>query len=368
MSSFEWPDLSRLALQARDQKLDVRPILLRVHTDLFVAAPGRDRATVQAFEALALGFLPIVDDATATEVARKLATIDDTPRTIVDALIRRGGAAREAILGKGETAQDADATARRTSVAPTVEPRSPDDKPVEELRPPEDLDLTLAGDRRARIGGAQLRELVERGRERPQLARALLARGDLSAGDEALLYLHANNARRAEIRSKLEPLVALASRGQSRLRADQGAVAALLGFTQALDIRAFEAQLARMLHLDPAPDWRFAVEPRRELLALALVAAGVSPEDCIRIYLTFHPAVSRSVSTVFHLAQIARSVPQPLALYLVEAVLDVVVEAKPEGRYVPAADPSPAPLRDRHPARRQTLTQIRAAVLARRAG
>ena len=69
MSRFEWPDLSCLASLARNQDLDVRPVLLQVHTDLFAAAPSRDRATIDAFEALALGFLPTVDDATHAIVA-----------------------------------------------------------------------------------------------------------------------------------------------------------------------------------------------------------------------------------------------------------------------------------------------------------
>src|SRR5215212_1690536 len=101
MSSFEWPDLSCLGSLARQQNLDVRPILLRVHTDLFAGAPSRDRATVEAFEALALGFLPTVDEATAAIVARKLAPIADTPRTIIDALLRRGGQARDALIAEG---------------------------------------------------------------------------------------------------------------------------------------------------------------------------------------------------------------------------------------------------------------------------
>src|SRR5687768_13322170 len=98
MSSSQWPDLSRLPALARDQKLDMRPVLLRAHTDLFVSAASRDRATIEAFEALAMGFLPTVDDATAAAVARKLAPIADTPPAVIDALLRSGGDARDAVL------------------------------------------------------------------------------------------------------------------------------------------------------------------------------------------------------------------------------------------------------------------------------
>lgn len=369
MSSLEWPDLSSLVSLGRDQKLDVRPVLLRVHTDLFVAAPGRDRATIEAFEALALGFLPTVDDATAATVARKLAPITDTPRTIIDALIKRGGEVGDAIVAAGNHKVTHVEAPSPPPVLPMVERASkPDRRPAPDLTPVsvESVNLAVACDAQGSLGRAQLRDLVDRGREDGQLAMALLGRGDLSAADEAVLYLHADDARRTQIRARLEPVLALAGRGPLRPLADPADVAALLASARALDTSAFEAQVTSMLRLASAPAWRFQVEPRRELLALALVAAGVAPDDCIRIFLTMHPAISRSAKTVFHLAHIARGVGRPSAIHLVEAVLGVTIEAKREGQYVPAADPSTSPVRDR--ARRRTLAQIRADVLARRAG
>ena len=367
MSSFEWPDLSCLASLGRDQNLDMRPVLLRIHTDLFVAAPSRDRATIEAFEALALGFLPIVDDATAAIVARKLAHLPDTPQAIVDALIRRGGKVRDAVLA------DQNDTARQPGTAPAHKPIEPVSGRIDmdERRGPrapacDDPDLALAQNPDALLDSAQWRDLVDRARERPQLAVALLARADLNAGDEAVLYLHADDARRQQIRSRLETTVAVAGGGPSLGRADRQAVERLLGLARAQNILGFEGQLASMLHLAQAPAWHFQREPKRELLALALVAAGVALEDCIRIFLTIHPAISRSVKTVFHLAHLARSVPRPVAVYVIEAVLGVTIEAKREGRYVPATAPSATPLRGR--AARPTVAQIRAAVLARRAG
>lgn len=360
MSSHEWPDLSCLASLARDQSLDVRPILLRVHTDLFVAAPSRDRATIEAFEALALGFLPTVNDATATNVARKLAPVADTPAALIDALMRRGGETRTALLGAHGLAPEP----HRSCPQQLLPSTRPHDYRDDFLSPEDDADLALARARDTRLAGPQLDRLIERGRSNPQLAIALLARHDLSTSDEAVLYLHADNARRAQIRSSLEPVVAIRGRGQPHPRSDQAEVASLLAVARALDISAFEAQLSRMVHLDPAPRWQFQLEPRRELLALALVAAGVAAEDCIRVFLTFHPAISRCTATVFHLAQVARSTTRPVAIHLVEAVLGITIAAKQQGHYIPASDSSvPAP-RDR--ARRPTLSQIRAAVLARR--
>lgn len=370
MSSFEWPDLSSLAALARNKDLDLRPVLLRVHTDLFVAAPSRDRATIEAFEALALGFLPTVDDATAAIVAEKLAPLPDTPARILDVLIQRGGKARVAILEGGRNGAKAanEGLWRGHALWRATPQQDLDGDRIEELLGlrDADVDLALARNRSVRLSSAQLQELVTRARERPLLGLTLLDRQDLASADEAVLYLHADDSRRKRIRSRLESSAAFTGRAVALPRADKGGTALLLDYAQAMDIYAFEAQLTLMLRLTPAPAWRFQSEPRRELLALALVAAGVDPEACIRVFLTLHPAISRSVTTVFHLAEIAKTVSRPVATHLVEAILGATVEAKREARYVPAADPSSTPVRDR--AMRPTLAQIRAAVLARRAG
>jgi hypothetical protein len=369
MSRSEWPDLSCLASLGRNQDVDVRPVLLRVHTDLFAAAASRDRAAVEAFEALALGFLPVVDDATAAIVARKLAPVADTPASILDALVQRGGEARTAILDGGNAAGLASAGPRHGRALLAAKPQRPlQDRDIDELLALKDadVDLALARNGCAPLTGAHLEALVQRGRERPLLAISLLGRRDLAAADEAALYLHAEDARRRQIRARLEPQAALAGRGSSLPRADRRSVQSLLDHARALDIASFEAELTLLLRLSPAPSWRFHLEPRRELLALALVATGVAPEDCNRVFLTLHPSISRNVRTVFHLADIAKTVSRPIALALVEAILGVTADVKRDGRYVPAADPSGTP--DRNRAHRPTLAQIRASVAARRAG
>jgi hypothetical protein len=367
MSRSEWPDLSCLASLGRNQDLDVRPVLLRVHTDLFATAGSRDRATVEAFEALALGFLPVVDDVTAAIVARKLAPIADTPARIMDALIGRGGEARQAILDGGNGLSGTRPSHGRAVLASAPQ-RPLDERSIDELLALKDadVDLALARNRWAPLTGAHLEVLVERARERPLLAISLLGRRDLAAADEAALYLHAEDARRGRIRARLEPQAALFGRGPSLPRADRRSVQSLLDHAGTLDIASFETQLTLLLRLSPAPSWRFHLEPRRELLALALVAVGIAPEDCIRVFLTLHPSISRSVRTVFHLADIARTVSRPIALTLVEAILGVTADVKREGRYVPTADPSGTP--DRNRAHRPTIAQIRASVAARRAG
>ena len=60
------PDLSGLLELSRIENLDLKPVILRVQTDLFVRAPGRDRTAIEIFESLACGLIPTVDDALVT--------------------------------------------------------------------------------------------------------------------------------------------------------------------------------------------------------------------------------------------------------------------------------------------------------------
>jgi hypothetical protein len=348
MSSSVWPDLSCLASLSRDQNLDMRPVLLRVHTDFFVAAPARDRTTIKAFEALALGFLPRVDDATATVVAKKLAPIADTPQAVVEALIRRGGETARAILDSGKpirTPPEHQHEAPPAVPGSSATPEPPAD-PLEQLARRNDaLDLALARDRDVRLGRPVLQELVDRGRDRPDLARALLTRTELSTLDEAILYLHADEPRREQIRSKLEPLTAFTDSGLATRHADQDAVDALLGFASAGDTSAFGEQLATMIGLAVVPAWLFHVETRRELLALALVAAGVADEDRIRILLTLSPEIAHSVRWVFRLTELARTVRPAVAVHLLEAVMGITIDNRRIRRHMPAMHASGSPAR-----------------------
>jgi uncharacterized protein (DUF2336 family) len=92
------PDLSGLLELSRIENLDLKPVILRVQTDLFVRAPGRDRTEVEIFESLACGLIPTVDEETARVVARKLAPCPETPSAVLEALALRGGGARDAVV------------------------------------------------------------------------------------------------------------------------------------------------------------------------------------------------------------------------------------------------------------------------------
>jgi hypothetical protein len=284
MPSPNAPDLSGLAQLARDPRLDLRPVLLRVQTDLFVTAPARDREAIAAFESLAGGLLPTVDDATAAIVARKLAACPDAPASLMAALEARGGAVREAVaLARAPSpAALAAALSGDTALAQALAGQ-PDltTATVERLLALGDpaIDLALAGNRRLPLSPDAVRRLVLKARQRPALAEEVLPRSELTPLDRAALYLHAGVERRARIRAELASVPALAFR-RSGPRADAADRRTLLVLAGRGEVQAFERQLETVLACPPQ-DWRFDDPLRHDLLGFALLAAGVVPDDGI---------------------------------------------------------------------------------------
>src|SRR4051794_36800570 len=121
MSGSALSDLSGLVSLAQQRELDLRPVILRVQTDLFVSAPARDRTAIEAFEALACGLLPAVDDETAAIVAAKLAPVEDTPESVLHELARRGGEPLRAVL-EGATQLSARCSRSPPRSGPTSRP------------------------------------------------------------------------------------------------------------------------------------------------------------------------------------------------------------------------------------------------------
>ncbi|WP_188311999.1 DUF2336 domain-containing protein [Salinarimonas soli] len=336
-------DLSSLAALAWDPSLDVRPALLRVQADLFANAPARDAQTVADFETLALGLLPGVDDAAALAVARILAPVEDTPASVIRFLVARGGDVARVMIGaapKLPAGFHPVALARNPDWAGTVARRADlTGADVEELARLRDAtaDLALAENPAAPLGGRALAQLVDRARDRADLAEALLRRADLPATDRAALYLSASTAERDAIRGGIEASPS-ALRAVPLPRASREAGEALVAFAMARDVAGFEARLAGLLGLQRRLD---PTGPGRDdLLALALVAAGIGEEECVRIFLTLDDRIARSVAIVFRLAEIVRSTPRSSAIRLLEAILDAPLELRRDARHQPGHGPS----------------------------
>jgi hypothetical protein len=338
------PDLSGLAALARDPRLDLKPVVLRVQTDLFAAAPARDAAGLREFESLALGLIPTVDPATAAIVARKLGPLPDVPETVLAALARRGGEARGAVLTLVPHLSQAVLGAALEAggdVGPLVAARG-------DLAPGTVADLVAQGDPRVdlalalnaavRLPGAALEGLVARARTRPPLAGVLLARDDLADADLAPLYLFADARRRAAIRRALAAFAALSP----ARTAPAGAGTALMDCAVRRDAEGFRVRLAAALGLPATERLDFAGEARRDLLAFALRAVGLTAEDAIYVFLTLDAAIAHSVEAVNGLARVFRETDPATARLLLAAILDAPDLAglpRREGRHVPQAAP-----------------------------
>ncbi len=319
------PDLSGLIELSRVAHLDLKPVILRVQTDLFVQAQSRDRAERESFEALACGLIPIVDDETARIVAEKLAAFAGTPEPVLAALAERGGAVRDAVVAgvpqltprliAAAGADGADIAAAlaarpgldRASIAELVDRADPA------------IDRALAANTGIVLRGSAAAALVARGRTAPDLAQLLLARPDLSAAEMAPLYLHADPIRREAIQASVEATAAL--RPCPPPPRDLGTV--LTGLSAAHDVTGFLRALTGALGL-PRDLLSAAPDPgsRYDLITLCLRAADLHEEEAVYIFLTLNESVARSAERVFDLVKLFRTTSRACARDLVSAVTD----------------------------------------------
>ncbi|HEX2555836.1 MAG TPA: hypothetical protein VHL98_19220 [Microvirga sp.] len=320
-------------------RADARIRLFAMHVELFVNAPSRDRETVRAFEALALGFMPRLDAATLASAARLLAPCNDTPASVLAYLFQRSADTRDAVLDLAPTLPPLVAdlmigTGRAAGLAarPGLDAWTQDrllvmEDPV--------VDARLAANPHITLTETVLRRLIARAAERPALARTLLAREDIALADEAALYLAADAGRRLLIRERIEASATFQRR--SLVRLPQAEAVALAARAAEGDVAAFEAALSQAFGLAGAPPWRLLRPERQDLLALALAALGIEEQAAMRIFLTLHPVVAHPVRSVFRLAESFRSVPQATARVLVEAILGADAERHEwrSGQHVP---------------------------------
>ena len=328
-------DLLRLSILAghADAGLDVvRPdlvqVLLRVQTDLFAGAPVGSRDAMQAFEALALALVPRAEKDTLEYVEQRLRGHPHLPASVTAALVTRAKALGIAVdplpqmIAHGGESRVAMAGAAYAG-APAA--------PVASA-----LDLALARDSHAMLGGRLLDDMVARARRDPELAEALLARTDLPARPLAPLYLHADAPRRAVLRSAMAQDGG-AGQHMRLVRPTRERVAALHDAAESPDKAAFGVRLAQGLGLAAVPEWRFDQPARHDCLALALLAMGVPEEASIRIFLTLDKVLARDVARVFGLVEIIRRTPRSVACTLIEAIYEMRI-ALPQRHVVPQAD------------------------------
>lgn len=299
------PDHGSLALLAQNQAGELRPLLLRVHVQNFIAAPRRDPASIASFETIALGLIPLVPDDALADAAAMLRECEDVPRRVRAALADRLGGPSEVSIPAGAGATP-----------------GASEKP----------DLAMARDGSVTLAGAALSSLIERATSDAKLAAAILARPEPSVFDRAALYRHADDATRAAIRHSLGSALAAI-----HLPPPVGASEATREITRATgpgSAVALPWALAARLGVDAAIfDLRSAAG--QELLLFAMMTVGLDEEERLRTLLHLDDPLARSVEGIFRLVQLGRETPRSVAAFLAGHERIAPVRGRPSDEALP---------------------------------
>ena len=352
--------------------LDMRTVLMRVMTDLFISRPHLDFEEIRRFETLACGMLDRLDAPTREMLASKLATCWSTPLLVAEKLVAGGGRAAEIMLEKSSvlprawllaaavspSTREAAAVARRADLTPEI-------CDFLAARPELEVARELAANITSPLNPIALRMLVARGAGDKALGAALCARiSDISL--IAPLFLHASplqrsavllDARRAEL-------------GNPRSHADptQIEMATATELETALvnrDAPLGAAIIARVFATSVPAARDILEDATGEAMALVLCALYVPHEAAERIFMSLHEGIAHDFRRVRMLSRMVEEIPQALAMRLSHLMLErepsvrrapvhapaaQVPAAYAQAAHVPAAETPSRPLDNSRPA------------------
>ncbi|MCP4561497.1 MAG: DUF2336 domain-containing protein [Bosea sp.] len=343
-------DLAELARLASDGGLDLRQVALRVKTDLLLATPRPSPEDMEAFRAMAEALIPVVDDATATILARKLASWPHAPHDVLTALRARGGEVLAALIGNGmpltaaeieEIAADGGDEAR-TALAGRHDLTSSASITLAGCDSAE-IDAALVANDAIMLPHAALDLLLPRAVGTPALGVSLLARADLPVSELTPLFLQASLEKRlamidaATAREALAPSPRPATLAGDRL---SGLISTALS-----DRNGAFAALADAFGGDARFATAMANDSSRQLAALALIGCGASPEDATRFLIGLGDDAARSVERIFALVELMRALQPAVARRLAQQIGGIAPRSTRPGALQPTMDPSGTPAR-----------------------
>jgi uncharacterized protein (DUF2336 family) len=347
MSDLLPPSLDALMAMARQEGLDMKPVLLRVLTDMFIATGAHSRDEEAQFEEIASTLVRQVDSDTAAIVACKLAEYRHTPASVGEALVARGDDASRIILADAawlpRRIVTSQALVGERLLAAAVAARPDLDADLMaillERRDPI-FDVTLAANLSVTLPRPVLDEILARGRHDAAIARALLFRPDLSASERCVLFLHADRADRTRIIEEAEQFVAMSGRNRQRRSAPVDLVVTLETAAMVNDAESFASLLGLSLGVSADTVAPLIADRSGEALALAYAALGIDDEAATRLFMFRDPLVGHSTERVFALTNLVRRVSFAAAEKIVHAVLGVSGTER-SGQHVPQYDPAP---------------------------
>ncbi len=324
--------------------LDMRPVLLRVLTDLFVSRAHHGYDEIRQFETIALGLLDKTDSATKIIVAEKLALCGAAPRSLAERLVSEGGPAAAAMLARstvlprawllcaamGEAGDLAEAVAGRPDLDSNL-------CQILAARPEIEIIRALAANSGAPLDPAGFRALAARAAGDRALAAALCARS-ASPRDIAPLFLYASHRQRIAILldARRADLGQPAQAGPSQTEAATAAEiesAAMKG-----DLTLMAAIVARALGSTLSAAREFAEDTNGEAFALVLCALRTGVDAAARIFMCLDPAIAHNVERVRALVRITADTAPATALRLVQQMIGPGASSQRGAVYVPATD------------------------------
>lgn len=334
MTTDIYARLRDLAASAEAKPDEMRPVLLRVTTDLFALHPRRTPEEIRLYEEMASKLIDDADETTLASVARKLSGCPDAPPAVLSRIRARGGEpAREILLrnsqiGWRELRQIA--AAGPCDQTGAVAGRADLDRDIVRLlaaRPEREIARALAANARAPLSSEDARLLAARGRDDAILARALLDRRELTL-DHLPLYLFANPRERSKLLAlTIEAQLAQAGRLASGATLDEEKVARIEDVGARQKRASFALAMADLLHCDSLVARRLVEDESGDALALAFIAIGLPPESAARIFLVAFPKVALSPEIFDRNMRLFESVPRRAAVRLVEAMVGSPREA-----------------------------------------
>ncbi len=320
MSSPRLPSVQRLIGLARSNGVDVRPTLLRVIVDQFVAETHHPAAEVTRFAELVVNLLPRADASDRAIVAEKLASHPQTPAAVARALVQDEATVARPILIRSRALSDDDLFLAVRSGDP---------------------DKALAVAEREDIGLAALVALEDM--DDPAIRAALAARIGRSLpapvarkpkpADLGQRFLAAATAQRETM------LADLALAGEAMPPGLGPKSAGLDLETAALSRRegALTEALVRTFLFDARTADAIATDQGGEPLVVCARALDLGREATTRMLLFAHEAIGTSVDRIYALSALYQAIPRAAAVALVrswQAAAVAATTAKP-GRHQP---------------------------------
>ena len=293
--------LRELAASAQAKPEEMRPVLLRVTTDLFALHPQHSLQEIHLYEEMAGKLIADADEASLTLVARKLARCADAPASVLKRIRARGGAPAREILQFDTRIEWRElrqiAASGACDHASAIAGRSDLDREITKIlagRQEREIARALAANARAPLAIEDLRLLSARGREDAILAQALLSRGDLTL-DHLPLYLSADAAQRDQLIG-LVRAASLAQAGRADAAAPLSDAACVRLEEAALRQKrsSFALVLAEILGCDGLCARKIVEDESGDALTLAFIAVGLPRTIGARIFLIAFPKVALS--------------------------------------------------------------------------